>query len=113
MSSPKRCKLVISDDAKNDIGKIKRDSLKNWGKRGQQKYLATLRGTFLKLTVYPDIAPTHDELGDQTRLLSSGSHYIVYQIVGGNVHINRVLHMSRDIERNLELDQQKKRSLER
>lgn len=113
MPSPSKYKLVISDDAKSDIGKIKRDSLKNWGERGQQKYLSTLKSKFLKLTVHPGIAPAHDEFGDQTRLLSSGSHYIVYKIVGGSVHISRILHMSRDIERSLELDRQKKRSLER
>jgi toxin ParE1/3/4 len=109
----KKYQLIMSDDAKKDVSQIKRDSLKQWGKLGRQKYISQLNSKLTKLEIHPAIGPANDELGNQRRLLSSGSHYIVYRIIGKTVHVSRILHMGMDIERSLRLDKQKKRALER
>ncbi|MAU40098.1 MAG: hypothetical protein CMF31_00580 [Kordiimonas sp.] len=113
MTLSKKYQLIMSDDAKKDVSQIKRDSLKQWGKLGRRKYISQLNSKLIKLAVHPAIGPANDELGNQIRLLSSGSHYIVYEIIGESVYVNRVLHMGMDIERSLRLDKQKKRTLER
>lgn len=87
--------------AARDISEIWDYTLKQWGLRQTEIYLAQIRTCFELVAGEPDIGRKCDDIRLGYRKILVGSHVIFYRLQGSNVEIIRVLHQKMDLERYL------------
>ena len=94
-------RINFTDAAKRDIAEIRTYTLKEWGERQRDAYLAKLETKFTQLCAAPELGGDRSWMMAGVRSHSAGSHIIYYQDTGKKFTIVRVLHKSMDAERHL------------
>jgi len=90
-------RYVLRRRAINDLESISGYTLRKWGRAQARKYLAALRKTFVEVARSPERHPKIEDREDGLRRARSGSHLIIYAIVGSRIEIVRVLHEAQDV----------------
>jgi len=87
--------------AARDMSEIWDYTLKQWGLRQTEIYLAQIQTCFELVAGEPDIGRKCDDIRLGYRKILVGSHVIFYRLQGSDVEIIRVLHQKMDLERYL------------
>jgi len=89
----------LTADAKADLIEIRRYSLKNWGERKSQAYLAGLKETIQRLSEFPLIGEARIDIADSVFSFPYASHMIYYTLNYQQDHqqilVFAVIHQSR------------------
>ncbi len=82
--------------AKQDLAHIWRGTVETWSIGQADRYVRELNDAFGLLVEQPKMARERPELSPPLRVLRSGSHMILYQIVGDHIDIVRIRHVRED-----------------
>ena len=93
-------RLLWSHLAKQEIVKLRRYSLKNWGREVAVRYMSDIRDIAKAVAKKPERGRL---LRDNFRIVRVRSHYLIYKIddYDNAIIIARVLHVAMDIMRHL------------
>jgi toxin ParE1/3/4 len=98
MSARSRYRLTIRESAKRDIDDILLHTRTHWGVDQRRRYGSTLRRAIRTLVDYPELGSKRDDLFLGCRNLFVERHVIYYQIMGDEINVGRVLHISQNPE---------------
>jgi toxin ParE1/3/4 len=90
-------RLIVTQDALNDLAEIGRYSEREWGRAPKQAYLKAFRDRMTSLLSRPGLGRLRYDLDGRIRSLRSGRHLIFYDLVGEDIVVERVLHERMDI----------------
>jgi toxin ParE1/3/4 len=91
--------------ALEDIREIAQYTEQNWGIAQRDLYLDGLFGCFGNLADNPGLGMARDDIAPGLRSLRHGRHLVVYLPAKRRVEIVRVLHVSRDVRRHVDIDE--------
>ena len=94
-------RLVLTEIARADLAKIRRYSIRTWGRDQTSKYLDALRDTMKGLARGTVFTRTRDDLRPAIQMASSGRHSIFFEADDSRVLVVRVLHDRMDYRRHL------------
>ena len=94
--------LFILRKARNDLRKIKKDTLKDWGEDQAEHYLGEIDARLEKLQHFPESGRACDEVRRGYRKEPVGRHIIFYYIEKETIIVSRILHQKRDFKPLLE-----------
>ena len=94
-------RIDFTDAAKRDIAEIRAYTLKEWGEKQRDAYLAKLETKFTQLCAAPEMGVDRSWMKAGARSYPAGSHIIYYLDTGEKFTIVRVLHKLMDAERHL------------
>ena len=89
-----RFSLVFSPIAKQDIKEIQLYTLENWGEKQCDKYEAIINDGLNKLAIFPEAGRKLSDTSQEHRAYKIGNHFAIYQIVGNEIRVSRILHES-------------------
>lgn len=90
-------RVVPSRAARADLAGIDQFSIERFGSSAAADYMATLVKSFRRLPEYPEIGIAIRGIRPKVRVITSGSHRIVYTFDGERMVIVRILHVAQDI----------------
>ena len=90
-------KIVVSQNARDDLGQIWRFGAGRWSPEHSDTYANTLFAAIFYLADNPLTAPIDDCLGTGYRRLVVGAHVVFYRVDLNVLEVVRVLHQSRDV----------------
>lgn len=91
-----KIQIVQKPQARKDLKQIWTDiALDN--PQAADKQLERIAERIEKLETFPELGRTYDTIGPHARVLITGNYLILYQCLGSQVEIVRVLHGRRDI----------------
>lgn len=90
--SARKPRLFVSPRAQRDFQSIRLYGLTHWGAPQTDAYLARLADGISRLTDYPKICKSRDDLVHGIRSWLVGSHVIYYQAPPDTISIIRILH---------------------
>jgi toxin ParE1/3/4 len=91
-------RFILSRPAQRDIREI-HEYISNDSRAAADRVRASIRETCRRLADYPRSGRLRPSLGSDIRGFPVGSYLIFYREVGDGVHILRIVHGRRDIER--------------
>lgn len=89
--------VVISPLAEQDIEEIQIYTLEKWGERQRKKYAALIYDGLKKLSIFPEFGRKIPDISQEHRIYRIGNHFAVYQIIGYEVRVSRLLHESMEL----------------
>ncbi len=92
---------IKTPQADSDLQEIYRYTKERWGLPQAKKYLHSLTESFEFLADNPQTGRPRDDIRKGYRSLHKSKHHIFYRVEGQNILIVRILHHSRDIERQI------------
>jgi toxin ParE1/3/4 len=95
--SAHRRRLSFAPDARADLSDILVYTEQQWGKRQRAAYKALIDDALRKLTPYPGIGRSRDDISPGLRSHPVGSHVIYYRASDRELTVNRIVHSRRDI----------------
>lgn len=90
-------RLVISEEARADLGQIASFTSQEWGERQQSRYLSAIRRRLAELRRRPELGRPRNEVVVGSRSILAGRHVIFYAVTLDAVEVIRVLHDSMDV----------------
>lgn len=94
-------RLVLAEIAGADLAKIRRYSIRTWGRDQTSKYMDALRDTMKGLVRGTVITRARGDLGPGILMAKSGRHCVFFESDDARVLVVRVLHDSMDYRRHL------------
>ena len=94
-------KIVVSQNAREDLGQIWQFGAGRWSPEQGDSYANTLFSAIFDLADNPLTAPIDDSLGSGYRRLVVGAHVVFYRVELDVVEVVRVLHQSRDVGQSM------------
>jgi toxin ParE1/3/4 len=94
--------VILSPLAKRDFEDIQIYTLEKWGEAQRKKYAALIYDGLKKLSISPEFGHRRPDISPEHRVYRIGSHFAVYQIVGCEVRVSRLLHERMDFRRHIE-----------
>lgn len=94
-------RVVPSRAARADLAGIDQFSMVRFGSSVAASYMATLVATFDRLSAFPEIGVAVRGVRPSMRMITSGSHRILYTFDGQRVVLVRILHVAQDVARAL------------
>jgi toxin ParE1/3/4 len=94
-------KLRLSPEAEEDLTDILAYTIRTWGHEQAIAYRATLYRALGELVDFPSLGRARDEFGAGTRSHVAGQHVIIYRVTDDEIAVSRIIHVRRDIEREL------------
>lgn len=85
-------KLALTPRAEQDLSEIFDNSADQWGTDRAVAYLKLLQATMARLLRLPELGRTADEVGPGLRIVSAGSHIVIYRLQPDVVAVIRILH---------------------
>ncbi|WP_083900720.1 type II toxin-antitoxin system RelE/ParE family toxin [Azospirillum sp. B4] len=92
---------ALSNKAENDLLRIARQSLAQWGRAQARRYIRGLHDQFMRLAEFPDLGRDASGIRSGCLRIESGSHVILYRKTTGGIRIVRVLHERMNLPRHL------------
>ena len=90
-------RLVVTDEARNDLNQIERYSRRTWGDEQARAYRRLIIQLFGQLMARPTRGRREEKLAPGMRRANVRQHAVFYVVRGEDLVIARVLHQSRDI----------------
>lgn len=97
----------LTTPAKNDLREILRYTKETWGAEQAVKYSQQLRKALGTLAQTPGIGRLREKLAIGLRSLQAGSYTVFYKQSAAGIIVVRILHSKRDIEHQLEKENDK------
>ncbi len=94
-------RLVISEAAWADLGRIASFTSREWGERQRARYLSAIRRRLAELQRRPELGRPRDEVAAGYRSILAGRHVIFYVLSVDAVEVLRVLHDSMDVHSHM------------
>ena len=91
----------LTNKAYDDLKSIARYTQKTWGPEQRNDYLTQMDTAFHALADNYRLGVSCDHIRNGYRKYPVGKHLIFYRIAKNTVIINRILHQSMDLERQL------------
>jgi toxin ParE1/3/4 len=91
----------LTKKAVNDLRKIGRYTLKNWGRSQRNIYLKKLDDGFHTIAREPQISVSCDDIKKGYRKFHVGRHLIFYLVYETHIDIIRILHEKMDVSTHL------------
>ncbi|MGR3317212.1 MAG: type II toxin-antitoxin system RelE/ParE family toxin [Candidatus Anammoxibacter sp.] len=95
-------KYQLSEEAQNDLRKIRHYTQENRENNQTKHYLIELTTSFEKLSKTPKLGRTREEIAGNLRSFPVGRHIVFYKERSNGIDVVRVLHASMDIKQHLE-----------
>ena len=93
--------LELSEAADADLVAILDYGVAQFGDATGEAYVAGFEASFALISEHPFGGAVHDVVRPPIRSLSHGSHRIFYDVIDGQVIVQRILHQAMDVERHL------------
>ena len=97
-----KLKVIISDEAANDLEKIWVYTFQNWSKDQADRYYNLIWKEVQHLSVNPRYGKNQGHLRNGYRSAKVKSHVIFYRVAEDEIEIIRILHENMDIPNRLE-----------
>lgn len=95
----KKARFHLTRQAAKALREIYSHSLKQWGEKSADKYMADLYAVMKKAAINPEIGRFRAHRAVPFLMAPSGRHFIVYDRLEGGIVILTLLHQRRDIEK--------------
>lgn len=92
----------IESPARSDLRRIGQETAEQWGEAQKARYLSKIETLIKTIALQPRMGQARDDLRGGVRTVVAGKHHILYSLRDGRVHILRVVHQSRDLQREIE-----------
>ncbi len=92
----------LSSEADQDISDIFDYTEVEFGLDQAVSYVTALDECFCQLVENPELGRERDEIREELRSISSGSHVVFYRIFKDRICIVRILHGSRDLPKHFQ-----------
>jgi toxin ParE1/3/4 len=92
----------LTEQAVSDLREIARYTKREWGKEQARRYREELELSLQKLSLSPNIGRGREEIAPGVRSFRVAMHIAFYTQRRGGITILRLLHPSRDIEREFQ-----------
>lgn len=97
----RRLRLAITERAADDLLRIERYTVEQWGVDQALEYEAAIHNALDARRSQPKLGMARDDLGPGLRSHPVLSHIIVYRVEENVVVVKRIVHQRMDILRNL------------
>lgn len=97
-------RLVLTASAQSDIEDIGRYTQERWGEKQKRRYLAAIHKRLASLRRRPRIGAPRAEIAADHRSAAVGQHLIFYRELDDRLLVLRILHVSMDHARHLEIE---------
>lgn len=94
-------KFEISKLALEDLNNIWEYTAEQWSKPQANKYYNYIMQAILDNCSNPEIGSSLNEVKSGCKKKNVKSHMVVYKVVKNKIFVDRILHQSMDIEKNL------------
>ncbi len=93
--------LVLSQAADADLTEILSYGVEQFGEETGEAYVVGFDASFALIAEHPFAGAVHGDVRPPIRSLAHGSHRIFYDVLEGQVIVQRILHKAMDVERHL------------
>lgn len=91
-------KLALNPAAEQDLSDIFDYSADTWGTDRAVAYLRMLQAAIERLLRFPELGRSAEAVAPGLRILSAGSHIVIYRLLPETVVVIRILHQRMDID---------------
>lgn len=92
---------ALTRAAAHDLAEIEDYTARQWGDEQADRYVNALFDAFAALAANPDMGRRRADVPPPYRVLSVGSHLIIYRTVDGRVEVLNILHPAMDLAARL------------
>ena len=93
--------VELSNAAIADLAEILSFGVATFGEVTGEEYVASFEESFALIAEHPMAGAVHDFVRPPIRSISHGRHRIYYDVFGGKMVVQRILHHAMNVERHL------------